>query len=909
MQGCLIYLIFAVAFTFIQISTAGPDGGKSFGKKSQNGGFDHRAHSVPGGPYSVLDTWNTGSALVKLSGSNSHTHFFNPTTGTVGRIVRYEWKAHGKVICTTANCQRRFRRGTHRVKLTVWDSTGDVARASTAVYVLAPTRPGVSFLYYPRRELFPQSKNSHEAPTYSTIERQINFFAQTDFPEFIRKNPFSVKVHTSIKFSVSGVYQLQAECGGADCNLLMEGRQVAISRHRTAGNRATTMPMFIRASSKLVDIVFVRRNSNWSPPRLILRWKSPWNTNWHLVPATAFTRNPSAYPPIIHYVTPTSGSVGGVLTLFGSSFVEVTRVKVGNSDCIAVDVKSESKIKCILPGGSGRVHVRVVTGMGKVSNFISFKFVPPKALRVPPGKLKLFMAGKNNLRQVGIAKKKRGSLTFGTVGYFQSIRFQHTVLKWPNKKAFKGKQLTAITIGPDLRYYIGSLNGFVHVLTVSRNMVVQDYCRSANIGYSRSILGLAFNPVDYPKIRLYASSNVLDWKVKKLMKPHNGWRNGEIVLFEPRNNQAACMVKTKTVITNLPVSNHDHGVNSLEFNSYGALLISVGGFTNAGISKPDDFLGGVPDSPLSGALLIAPVNQKGFNGNIKYNLPSQPAKTRKIAGNVYVYTSGLRNSMGHLEHSNGKIYATDNGGNIGYGERSVTCWGGSLPSVQEPDTFKICPKGGYLGYPNLNRGRNGDARQCRHHTPRSGKKGWTKPLSILESSTNGVIEYTANTFGAQMRGDVLATKFSIQGKGKTYRIQMGKNGGVKSLSTLAEFSGLTVAMSPTGGLVMPRVYQGTVAVLKPVENNPGVTVVTTVTPNRGPSWGKFQVTITGWNLYPPLQVHFGKKLCQNPRNFSKDGRSFVCTVPPGRGKVHVIVKRANGSQSGSYGWEFRYMKV
>lgn len=39
----------------------------------------------------------------------------------------------------------------------------------------------------------------------------------------------------------------------------------------------------------------------------------------------------------------------------------------------------------------------------------------------------------------------------------------------------------------------------------------------------------------------------------------------------------------KNIITGLPVSDHDHGVNGIEFDNDGNMYIQVGGNTNAGV--------------------------------------------------------------------------------------------------------------------------------------------------------------------------------------------------------------------------------------------------------------------------------------------------------------------------------------
>lgn len=214
--------------------------------------------------------------------------------------------------------------------------------------------------------------------------------------------------------------------------------------------------------------------------------------------------------------------------------------------------------------------------------------------------------------------------------------------------------------------------------------------------------------------------------------------------------------------------------------------------------------------------------------------------------------------------------------------------------------------GGWYGYANRNRGRF-DSKQCNHRGP--GDSGdFIKALTTFDPSTNGLVEYTANTFGAQMRSDLLASKLAVEGSGRTYRVILDGRGDVKSSSPLTEHSGLTAAMTPTGGLIMPRVYQHRVAMMLPQESNPGMLVVSSVTPFRGPKRGGNVVTVTGWNLRPPMTATFGGKACANAREFRSDGRAFKCTVPAGAGKVAVHVKKGS-KYSKSFGFEYMYMTV
>lgn len=63
--------------------------------------------------------------------------------------------------------------------------------------------------------------------------------------------------------------------------------------------------------------------------------------------------------------------------------------------------------------------------------------------------------------------------------------------------------------------------------------------------------------------------------------------------------------KLHFVVRNMPVSNHDHGVNSVEFLNDGTLIFSIGGQTNGG--WPHAKLGGLEEAYFSGAINAAKV--------------------------------------------------------------------------------------------------------------------------------------------------------------------------------------------------------------------------------------------------------------------------------------------------------------
>lgn len=841
--------------------------------KDNNGGFDHRAHAVPGGPYEA-PAGGDGNEVVKLNGELSHSHYFNAQTGATGKIVNFLWTVGGKKVCGKMICTVKFPLGKTSVKLRVIDNTGDSATASTFVYIYKGAKPGVRFWYYPGNGWIPGKRSSGFKASYSTTQALVNLASKTKFPSFVVPQKFSIRLLGGIDFFKQGNYRFRVGCGGASCTLWVGNKMILTGSNKNIDSRHI---MFSKAMRNF-EAIFRRQSPKGPKPRFTLSWQTPGSYRWSLVPAKFLSHSPSSYTPVVHQVSPKKAAVGSVITVTGSSLLNVKSVKLDSQFCAGPVSKSQFAVTCVVPGSSGVKKLSVVTTSG-TSNAVSFEIV-----------------GGGSSSKGGREDGK------GPVGYYQPISFWKSFLR-KNGAVWKASQLTAISLGPDGKYYIGSLNGIVHVLTTDFGSGVKDYCKSPKVGNMRSILGVAFNPAEPGKLRLYASTSVLYWGVKKILPFTKGWHNGEIIAMQ--KTKQSCIARVSTVISGLPVSNHDHSVNGISFDHYGNLLVTVGSGTNAGVSTKDDPLGGVPDSPLSGAMLLAPILKKGFNGKIAYNQYQNPGTARKLNGDVWVYGAGLRNSLCSVVHSNGHIYATDNGANANFGARSTGCSSQGGTS-SEPDTLKKVRRGGFHGYANRNRGRF-DPKQCIHRPPRNNMKGYDKHIATFQASTNGLIEYTANTFGAQMRGDLLATKFAVSGSGKVFRVQLNARGTVKSLFELTAYSGLTAAMSPTGGLVMPRVYQGKVAVLLPNEKNPGKLVVTSVTPFRGPKRGRHPITVTGWNLTPPLTATVGGKPCTGVGNFKK-GRSFTCIVPMGSGRAPVVVKRF-GKTSQSYGYEYMYLNV
>ena len=327
---------------------------------------------------------------------------------------------------------------------------------------------------------------------------------------------------------------------------------------------------------------------------------------------------------------------------------------------------------------------------------------------------------------------------------------------------------TTLAFGPDGRLYVGQLGGGLIALTLDGQTVtgVEVIAQAGRLGH---VLGITFNPADPPgPVTLYVSRTILyggedgalfPGKITKLVAPS----------FEPVD-----------VITGLPVSTTDHGTNGIVFDDEGRLYIGQGGTNNGGVAH-----GGAsrPDSPLSGAILVADLSDPAFDGEIRYEPPNAVGPTvEQVAGDVRVYASGFRNPYDLVIHSNGRIYATDNGPNTPGGARSLSCTEeGSTPWA--PDELNLILEGQYYGHPNRNRGRF-DARQCVYHAADDSSGGVTAPLAALgySVSANGLVEYTSDAFDGRLQGDLIYVEWRRR---RVWRVQLSEDGAqVASISQL-----------------------------------------------------------------------------------------------------------------------------
>ena len=447
--------------------------------------------------------------------------------------------------------------------------------------------------------------------------------------------------------------------------------------------------------------------------------------------------------------------------------------------------------------------------------------------------------------------------------------------------------------GPDGRLYVGLTNGQIKAYTFDDNYKVTNTQTIDTIAASaegnKNITGIAFNPFEnaggQPKI--YVSHNQFYANYDSYAQ--EGGFN-ELTDFSPYSGQVSVLegadfTTLTPVVDNIGVSNHDHGVNGLVFDENGDLLITVGSNTNAGIA--DDAIGGIDESPFTAAILKANITKPGYNGNIQYKMPdgwvapeglnltkpngtkAKPEESQGFGGivevvpgvDVSVYASGLRNSYDLVYATNGIVYATENSANGGFGAESTGA------DTQKPfnsgktilDELNIIEEGNYYGQPNRSRGENDPRQNVYHYYDEPSTANHTAPIGMFTSSTNGIIEYRSNTFGGQLKGNLIAQRWN----GFLYNVELFEDGtGVSNISLLETevvndegvsetknlLEGLDVLTGPGGALISVDHSDGKLYVSTPVDDLLTNMVAYDISDWRAPAKGGGQFTIGGINF-------------------------------------------------------------
>jgi len=819
----------------------------------------HRSHSKPGSFYEAVDVLDVGRARISLSGEQSHTHYVDEGPPVVvGKIVSYLWfdNTTHEVLGTERDANVTFPVGDHVVGLTVVDNTRDTHTSYTSVVVKDSNFPGVYCYYYNSAGIagFNNDIKQGSRPVAASPNDTISFNSMADFPREVqtRFSNSTFLARIVFKLELANSTKLTFDFAGG-LRLTRNGVPLAASAPGVFN---------LNGSKKPEDSIFQLIYTSPGRGRAKLVYRSG-------LGPIATTNETLSYNfakvlPVIASVEPDASTRkgGGRVNILGTSLNTAKSVYFGSV---------LTTIESIADDGSSLT----VTVPSQEDNAIP--------------------------REPEITVRNDNGASNGYVFLYDDaegavpIIFDRVEIKMPGvDRTQLFDRLSGIKYGPDHRLYATSLSSHVIAFELDDDyaLVKDSICRSESLGQNRKLMGLAFNYAN-TNVRLYVASSVLYWKKDNSLSGPKAWQNGIIHVLEKGNRAAGkCLEVKGKVITGLPVSNHDHGINGLVFDDDGKLHIQVGGFTNAGVKREN--LGGIDENPLSGASLIADVDAE-------------------------VFMSGFRNSFGINIAMNGQLYATDNGPSMGYGDKSTTC-GAAVPFKKEDERYNVdklhlVTKDAYGGHPNRNRGRDKEW-ECKFHSTIAGKEADSKyqpPIAVLKSSTCGVVEYVANSFRGQMKHNLVLTMFaSKNSEGTTWRVALeGEKGeSVKGKpEEVIKMSGLAVELMPHGGLIMTRVHRGSVVAFKPRASSSSRMSLINVMPNRGPMFGGNIVKITGLNIGEQPQAYFGKPPpadgSKAPNQCTKvtiikKGFSFYCTVPkhptPNERVIVYLASRDAGSR-------------
>lgn len=373
---------------------------------------------------------------------------------------------------------------------------------------------------------------------------------------------------------------------------------------------------------------------------------------------------------------------------------------------------------------------------------------------------------------------------------------------------------TNMVWGPDQRLYVTEMFGNIHALTFDANLnVIQDQLLPGlvTLNGKRLTLGITVDPAS-------TANDVRLWVTSSSPSTSAGLLNSGMVTKLSGPNFAS----VTNVITGLPRAISNHAPNSLHFGPDGRLYIAIGGNTGAGApTDEENEFGDRPEQWLSAAIVVADVNAADFNGNCTpAGIYAQPTCS------VATYATGLRNSYDFVFHTNGQLYATDNGlGVTGayppkpqapcYGVGSSRDWnsGGHNPGTQ-PDLLYRIEQNRYYGHPNPSRSecvfKDGSYQNV------APDLDYTPPLASLGNhmSSNGIAEYIGNKVcGAQ--GSMLIANYSL-GQSIT-QITLGTSGYsvAESKTLVSGLSGpLAIASNAAGDIFVSELNSNLVTALR-----------------------------------------------------------------------------------------------
>ena len=735
-------------------------------------------------PQLVVDYDQNGIEILEVDASESHTH-------EPGRVLSaWDWSLNGASAGSGVQVALALPTGPSTVELTITDDATPPFSASLASSVMVHepgSVPGVLALFHHVPGQDPASILDAPPALPTRIER-VQRLRVTSMQGNIGQSGSSSDVMAVLRagFEVpaQATYQFLLQ-GGTDRRFLLDGAPVS-------------GPVVLNPGTYALEARFAAESVDDLPATVTVAIDGVVDSDfWQ-----DLTHDELGVPPVIHSM-PTLGveTGGNAILIDGFGYFPRSELTLhwGTLQVPGDELEAWSSERLLYtsPPGTGVISVQVETPYG-MSNAVAFEYSPSGPI---------------------------------------PITFEHL----EDKEVFSYLASTAAW-GPDGRLWVGKVTGQLEAITFDEdwNLVSKVTYPGVSALQNSDVLGIAFDPYDWragEPVRVYLAHG-----------EHYINGGGSFSGPSPYTGQISTVEgplfdTPQVLVTGLPVSNHDHGINGLEFDHDGNLLICVGGNTNAGVKWP--LIGDLPESPLSGAILRAFTMRPGFDGAVAYAFSDTGApsidqvdgeEVDQVAGQVEVLATGLRNSYDLALSTRGTWYATDNGPNLGYGPPSTGAATQGTLHPQEPDELVLLESGRYYGHPNRSRGRWNPWENV-YHAPWQPDLGQahTAPLTLLDSSADGLVEYRSAAFGGQLRGDLISQKWNAPLRW----IDLSEDGreALSVTQLTPTLAGLDVVTGPGGALINADYSNSKVRVMVPASGLTGPLQLWDVHPWRAPRAG------------------------------------------------------------------------
>jgi IPT/TIG domain/Glucose / Sorbosone dehydrogenase len=347
-------------------------------------------------------------------------------------------------------------------------------------------------------------------------------------------------------------------------------------------------------------------------------------------------------------------------------------------------------------------------------------------------------------------------------------------------------------------------------------------------------------------------------------------------------------------------------VNQIQFGNNGELHINIGSNTNGGVPGGLSGSGILKENYFSASNVVANLSNPLFDGFIEYDALDDGTPINY--NGVSVFAPGLRNPFGLTLHSNGNFYATDNGPNTGYGKMKVGCGPSDLLTDQQrEDKLVRLIKDKYYGHPNPKRATVlQDPRQCVWRNPTEPTSAnYQSPIGVVLSSATGIIEYQADHFNGQLRGNLIHVKY----KKELLRTVLSEDGLTANPLTLPGLTllgqnGLDVAQAPNGNLIEVRYTTSSLFLSQPLESATAAIRVGSVFPTRGSLAGGTTLRVYGLNFGTSATVTVGGISC--PIVGAVTNTFLQCTLP---GRPEGLYDIAVTAIAGTYTFQKGYRYI